>query len=274
MGDALDGVRLTVGEVVVGVDAPGVTGLVVVSMTDAVEDRVAQVHVRRRHVDLGPQYALAVLELAGLHAREQVEVVFDAALAERAVLARLLQVAAVFLGLIRGQVADIGLATLDQFNGPVVQLAEIVRGIAHVAGPVEAQPLDVALDRVDVFLVFLGRVGVVESQVTDAAEFLGQAEVHADRLGVADVQVTVGLRRETGDDAAVLARVQVGLDDRPQEVRRDSGGAFGSGVGRVVGSGLAHRILECTCPAWVGRLNQRAYHSRSSQAADSRARTN
>jgi hypothetical protein len=44
---------------------------------------------------------LAVRELAGLHAGEQVEVLFDAAVAERAVLARLGQAAAVFLGLLR-----------------------------------------------------------------------------------------------------------------------------------------------------------------------------
>jgi hypothetical protein len=55
-----------------------------------------------------------------------------------------------------------------------VQLVEILRGIAHFAGPVEAQPFDVALDGVDVFLVFLGRVGVVETQVRDAAELLAR----------------------------------------------------------------------------------------------------
>ncbi|MNN25163.1 hypothetical protein D3C81_1386210 [compost metagenome] len=125
-----------------------------------------------------------------------------------------------------------------------MQLVEVFGGIAHRAGPLEAQPLHIALDGVDVLLVLFGRVGVIETQVTGSAEFLGQAEVHADRLGMADVQVTVGLRRKTGDDAAVLARVQVGLHDRTQEVRRDGGSAFGSGVGSGVGSGLAHRILE------------------------------
>ncbi|MNM45805.1 hypothetical protein D3C81_567330 [compost metagenome] len=128
-----------------------------------------------------------------------------------------------------------------------MQLVEILRGVAHFAGPFEAQPFDVAFDRVDVFLVFLGRVGVVETQVRDAAELLGQAEVHADRLGVADVQVAVGFRRETGDDLRVLARVQVCLDDRPQEVDRH--GRAGLGIRGRVDSGLAHRILERTS-AW------------------------
>ncbi|MCY1172027.1 hypothetical protein D9M73_121530 [compost metagenome] len=247
VGDAFDGVRLTVGEVVVGVDAPLVAGLVVMSVADAVHDRVAQVHVRRGHVDLGPQHACAVREFTGLHAGEQVQVLFDAAVAERAVLARLGQAATVFLGLFRGQVVDVGIAGLDQLHRPVMQLVEILRGVAHFAGPFEAQPFDVAFDRVDVFLIFLGRVGVVETQVRDAAELLGQAEVHADRLGVADVQVAVGFRRKTGDDLRVLARVQVCLDDRPQEVDRH--GRAGLGIRGRVDSGLAHRILERTS-AW------------------------
>ncbi|EFQ62581.1 hypothetical protein PFWH6_3658 [Pseudomonas fluorescens WH6] len=244
VGDAFDGVRLTVGEVVVGVDAPLVTGLVVVGMADAVHDRVAQVHVRRGHVDLGAQHAGAVRELTGAHAGEPIEVLLHRAVTERAVLARFGEGATVFLGLFGAQVVDVGLAGLDQLDGPVVQLVEVLRGIAHFTGPFEAQPLHVAFDRVDVFLVFLGRVGVVETQVRDATELLGQAEVHTDRLGVTDVQVAVGLWRETGDDLRVLARIQVRLDDRAQEIDRD--GRSGLGIRGRVDSGLAHRILEQT----------------------------
>ena len=61
---------------------------------DAVEHRVAQIDVARRHVDLGAQHARAVGKFAGAHAAEQIEVFLDAALAERAVLARLGQRAA------------------------------------------------------------------------------------------------------------------------------------------------------------------------------------
>ncbi len=242
MRDAFDGVRLPMGEVVVRIDAPLVAGLVVMRVTDAIHDRVAQVHVRRGHVDLRPQHARAVGEFTGLHAREQVEVFLNRTVTERAVLARFGQAATVFLGLLRGKVVDVGLAGLDQLDGPVVQLIEILRGVAHFTGPFEAQPFDVAFDGVDVFLIFLGRVGVVKTQVRDAAELLGQAEVDADRLGVADVQVAVGLRREASHDLGVLARVQVCLDDRPQEVDRH--GRAGLGIRGRVDSGLAHRILD------------------------------
>src|SRR5690606_13090261 len=93
-------------------------------------------------------------------------------------------------------------------------------------GPVEAEPAYVFLDRGDVLGVFLGWVGVVEAQVAAAAELLGDAEVQADRLGVADVQVAVGFGRETGADGVVLAAGQVVADDLPDEV----------GPGRLAGN--------------------------------------
>ncbi len=63
-----------------------------------------------------------------------------------------------------------------------------------------AEPLHGVADGVDVFLVFLLGVGVVEAQVAHAAVFLGQLEVEPDALGVADVQVAVGLGRKAHAD--------------------------------------------------------------------------
>ena len=63
--------------------------------------------------------------------------------------------------------------------------------------PVEAEPPHVRRDRVDVLLALLGRVRVVEAEVAAPAELLRQAEVEADRLRVADVEIPVGLRAES-----------------------------------------------------------------------------
>ena len=125
-----------------------------------------------RHVDLGAQHARAVREFAGAHAAEQVEVLLHAALAERAVLARLGQRAAGRAHLLLGLVVDIGLAGADQVLGPAVEPLEIVRRVIEVLAPVEAEPAHVRFDRVDVFLLFLGRIGVVEAQIAVAAELL------------------------------------------------------------------------------------------------------
>ena len=88
-----------------------------------------------------------------------------------------------------------------------------------MVGPVEAQPLYGLDDRIDVFLLFLGGVGVVETQGAGAAVNLGKAEIQADALGVAVVQVAVGLGRKAGFDAtAPLAEATVFVDEIADEV--------------------------------------------------------
>src|SRR5690606_10505969 len=85
---------------------------------------------------------------------------------------------------------------------------------------------------------FLHRVGVVQAQVADAAELRRDAKVQADGLGVADVQVAVGLRREAGLDRRVLAAGEVVSDDLPDEVLADGRSARRGGFiggGRAVG---------------------------------------
>ena len=117
--------------------------------------------------------------------------------------------------------------------------------------PVEAEPAHVRLDGVDIELLLLERVGVVEAQMAAPAELRRDAEIQADRLGVADMEIAVGLGRETGDDAAFPAARQVGADDVANEVARGilcrglcrslcqgwriGVGHGGSGSGRTVG---------------------------------------
>ena len=205
MGDALDRVRLAMREVVARIDAPGGAGARMAGVQDAVEHRVAQVDVARRHVDLGAQHPRPVGKLAGAHALEQVEVLLHRPLAIRAVPARLGQRATIGTHLLLRLVVDIGLAVADEMLGPFVELLEIVGRMIEVLAPIEAEPAHVALDGVDIFLLLLGRIGVVEAQVTAAAELLGHAEIEADGLGVADVQIAVRLGREARDHRACAA---------------------------------------------------------------------
>ncbi len=53
----------------------------------------------------------------------------------------------------------------------------------------------------------LAGVGVVEAQVAAAAELLGDAEVEADGLGVADVEVAVGLGGKARAHGVALAAI-------------------------------------------------------------------
>ena len=152
----------------------------------------------------------------------------------------------------------------DERFGGAVHEVEIVAREVEVArrraaerrlgrGPVEAEPVDGLDDRVDVLLLFLLGVGVVEAQVADAAVIGREAEVEADALGVADVQIAVrlgrkarpdarrigrrrgvvgGIARRSGETArAVGALGEVALDDLAQKVAAGRCGFFGTGHG-------------------------------------------
>ena len=218
IGYLLDRVAAAVGPVVHRVDTPFVAGAVMCGAQDAVHDRIAHVDVPRCHVDLCPQRPRSVLECARVHAREEVEVLLGAPVAIRALFARLGQGAAVFPDLFSGQVADEGLAGLDELNGKLVELFEVIRCVVLAVVPGEAEPLDIFLYRIDVLDILPARVCVVEPEVAEAAVLSGDAEVEADRFRVAYMEVAVRLGREPRvDPSVVLPGPDVVLDYRPDE---------------------------------------------------------
>src|ERR1700688_2066283 len=87
-----------------------------------------------------------------------------------------------------------------------------------MAAPIEAQPAHVALDRVDVFLLFPGGVGVVEAQMAAPAELLRHPKIEADRLGMTDMEIAVGLRRKPGHDFLAAPGGKVGRDNVANEI--------------------------------------------------------
>jgi hypothetical protein len=218
MRDLFDRIGLAMRKIVARIDRPGRAGARMLRMQDAVERWVAQIDVARCHVDLGTQHPGAVGELASPHAPEQVEALGHAALAIRTVGSGLGQGAARRPHVVRRLIVHIGLALTNEVLSPFVELLEIVRGVVEVPAPVKAEPAHIALDRIDIFLLFLGRVGVVEAQVTAAAELLRDAEIETDRFGVADVQVTVWLRREPGDHAPMSSGSKVRRHDIANEI--------------------------------------------------------
>ena len=160
---------------------------------------------------------------------KEVEIFLDDPVAIRAVLAGLGEGAAVLADLVGGEVVDVGFAVLDELEGPLVELAEVVGGVAE-AVPVEAEPADVFLDGVDVLLLFFFGIGVVEAQVGFAAELVGEAEVEADGLGVADVEIAVGLGGKAG------------LDDGVAELF--GAHIFGDLIAKKIGYGVVFRVFR------------------------------
>ena len=191
-----------------------------VRMPDAVHHRVAQVHVGRAHVDLRAQHVRAVRMFAVAHLGEQAPAFGRSAVAVGGITARLGERAAIRAQLVRRLRVDIGMAALDQRLRELIQPVEIVGRVVLVRPPLEAEPAHRLLDRVDILLLFLRRVGVVEAQVAAPAVLGREAEVEADRLRVPEMQVAVRLGRKAGHHLPVAAGAEVRLDDLADEVAR------------------------------------------------------
>ena len=157
-------------------------------------------------------------EILPPHTPEQVKVVLDAAIPEWTVLAGLRQSSAIDAHVVGILIVDISLACPDQILRPRIKLHEIIGRVVEVLAPIEAQPAHVALDSVDIFLLFLGRIGVVETQMAAPVEFLGDPEVQANGLRVTNMQVAVWLRRKACHNTLFPTRIEVRLDDVPNEI--------------------------------------------------------
>jgi hypothetical protein len=89
MRDAFNRIRLTVRVIVRGINFPLIAGLMMMRMANAIHGGIAQIDIRRGHVDLGAQYARAFGQRAAAHLFEQRQVFFHAAIAIGTVAARL-----------------------------------------------------------------------------------------------------------------------------------------------------------------------------------------
>src|SRR5205085_12602575 len=83
------------------------------------------------------------------------------------------------------------------------------------------KPPDVIHDRLYVLGLFLRGIGVVQAQIRFAAELVGESEVEANRFSVANVEITVRLRRKARLNlAAILSGLLVRDHRLANEVRR------------------------------------------------------
>ena len=87
---------------------------------DTVHDRVAEVHVRVGHVDLGAQHHLAILYLAALHSLEETQVLLDRSVAIRRGYTGFGRRTFLFGDLLGRLLIDVGLTLLDKADSQVV----------------------------------------------------------------------------------------------------------------------------------------------------------
>ena len=155
------------------------------------------------------------------------------AVAVGAVFPRLGEGAPVLPDLLGGQVADVGLARLDQVHGHSRTSARNSPRRKNRRSS-QSKPSQRTSAMMESTYSCSSLVGLVSSKrrLHRPPKLLGDAEIEADGLGVADVQVAVGLGRKAGHNPAVLARGQVVGDDLADKIQ----GTGGLGSGHSMGS--------------------------------------
>ncbi len=76
MGNPFNGIRLSVGEVIHGIDTPFVACSVMRRMQNTVHDRIAHIQVGVGHINFCPKHARSILELSGSHPFKQSQILF------------------------------------------------------------------------------------------------------------------------------------------------------------------------------------------------------
>ena len=198
MRHALEGILKRMSKVIHRVDAPFIPGVLMMQMRHAVQNRISHVDVRARHVDLRAERLRPVRKLACPHALKEVEILLHGAVPVRIVPARLRQCAAVLPDFVRRQIGDICLPLADENQRDLIHFVKIVAGIEEAVPIVRTEPLHIPLNRIDEFILLLCRIRVVKAQAELSAVFLCDSIVQQNGLGMADVKVTVRLRREAG----------------------------------------------------------------------------
>ena len=114
---ALEVVALTVRKVVHRVYLPLIASAVMWVIYNTIDDRIAEVHIRACHINLGTQHHTALLNLAICHLHKEVEILLDGAVAIGAIDTCLCRCALLLGNLLRGLLVDICLALLYEAHG-------------------------------------------------------------------------------------------------------------------------------------------------------------
>ena len=100
-----------------------------VRSNDTIHDRITEMHVRIRHIDLRTQHHLAFLDLTALHRFEQTQVLLNRAVAVRRCHTGFGRRTFLFRNLLRGLLVHIGLTGFDETDSQIIELLEIIGGI-------------------------------------------------------------------------------------------------------------------------------------------------
>ena len=197
VSDVFDRVAKAVSVVIRRVNAPEISRVRVGGILYTVSHEVAHVWIVVLHVDLASKRCLTFLVLTGAHLFEFLEVPFNRIIAGRRIEFVFAEVGHVFFIL----EAHISESLFDQPHGDLVKFLEVVRRGGSCNWLV-AEPSDNLCDVIDVLLALLIWIGIIIAKIRVATILLCDFEIKTNSFGVSNVQVSVWLRRESGNNLA------------------------------------------------------------------------
>jgi hypothetical protein len=96
---------------------------------------------------------------------------------------------------------NVSFTATDQFTGKVIEVLEVIRGESCIEGLI-SQPLDTSANVIDELLIFFARVGIIVTKISESTILLGKSKVEAHCLGMTNVEIAIGLGRESSHDLA------------------------------------------------------------------------
>ena len=196
MGYAFEVVALSMCEVIHRISFPSGARAMVRMVHYTINDRIAEVHVRIRHVNFGTEHHSTFCYFTCIHLLEQGETFFYWAVAVGTFHTRLGRSTFLLCDLLGSLLVNICFTFFNEADGKVPQLLEVIGRIVFIT-PLVTQPLNIFLDGFYIFHIFLGRIGIIETQIADAIVVGCNTKIKANSLGVTDVEVSVGFGRET-----------------------------------------------------------------------------
>ena len=213
MCNSLDGILNGMGKIIHGINAPRVARVMMGHMSHPVNNGITHIHIRRRHINTGPQNFLPVPVHPVFHIFEQFQILLHAPFRRRVFLSRLRQGSPVFPDLIRAQIGYISFSFFNQRNRRFIHLPEIIGCKEQTVFPVCAKPLNIRFNRLYKFRLFLCRIGIVKTHIELAAVLFCKTIIQKNTLGVPDMQISVRFGRKTGVNRIINALRQIFIDD-------------------------------------------------------------
>ncbi len=201
VGDSFNRIDDGASEIVSGVNSVLGSGSVMGFILASVEDGVSHALVEGFHIGLTSDTVFR--GFTDLHLFPDGEILFGGVVSG----GRGNTLISVVLHDVSGGVVAVALSFLDEVSHHVEEGVEVVGGVGEL-GVLDAQGLQIFEDGLNEFVLFLGGVGIVETDDHLAFVDSGIMVVDHGGLDVTDVEITRGLGRETSDDFALFGTLE------------------------------------------------------------------